>query len=292
MTHQLAGTPAPVAPAPQAPFLGLSTLWVQITGTWCNLECRHCINASGPRAPGRGGLGEGVGGVAPPEGARAPAHRDRHRDHGGRASRAGRHARTIPRLPPRAGGRAAAPQDHAGVRPGPAARERGGAAHRGGPRRLRPLDAPRRGRAGGRAGRRLPRPEPGWRPGGAALPREPGRVLPARAPLPPGVRDLSPDGDDVPEQLGEYRGIAVLGGVYSNALALEATLADARARGVEAVFCLGDMGGFGPHPDRVFPLLREHGVLSIQGNYDESLPSGRTDSGCGYTDPRDNHYAP
>jgi hypothetical protein len=40
----------------------------------------------------------------------------------------------------------------------------------------------------------------------------------------------------VPEQLGELRRIAVLGGVYSNALALEATLADARARGVDAVF--------------------------------------------------------
>jgi len=93
------------------------------------------------------------------------------------------------------------------------------------------------------------------------------------------------------EQLGEYRRIAVLGGVYSNSLALAATLADARARGVEAAFCLGDMGGFGPHPDRVFPLLREHGVLAIQGNYDESLASGRTDCGCGYTDPRDNHYA-
>jgi MoaA/NifB/PqqE/SkfB family radical SAM enzyme len=37
--------------APLAPFRGLSTLWVQITGTWCNLECRHCINASGPKAP-------------------------------------------------------------------------------------------------------------------------------------------------------------------------------------------------------------------------------------------------
>ncbi len=37
--------------APTAPFVGLSTLWIQITGTWCNLECRHCINASGPRAP-------------------------------------------------------------------------------------------------------------------------------------------------------------------------------------------------------------------------------------------------
>ena len=72
----------------------------------------------------------------------------------------------------------------------------------------------------------------------------------------------------MPEQLGEYRRVAVFGGVYSNALALEALLADARTRDVEAVFCLGDMGGFGPHPDRVFPLLREHGVLAIQGNYD------------------------
>src|SRR4029077_12722844 len=132
--------------------------------------------------------------------------------------------------------------------------------------RLRPLDAPVRGRARGGGGRRLRVPDPGRPPGGAALRGQPGRVLPARTALPPGVRDLSPDGDDVPEQLGEYRRIAVLGGVYSNALALEATLADARARGVEAVFCLGDMGGFGPHPDRVFPLLREHGGAATHGH--------------------------
>ena len=37
--------------APVAPFLRFSTLWIQITGTWCNLECAHCINASGPREP-------------------------------------------------------------------------------------------------------------------------------------------------------------------------------------------------------------------------------------------------
>jgi uncharacterized Fe-S cluster-containing radical SAM superfamily protein len=37
--------------APVAPFLRFSTLWVQITGTWCNLECTHCINASGPAEP-------------------------------------------------------------------------------------------------------------------------------------------------------------------------------------------------------------------------------------------------
>jgi len=33
------------------PFRRLTTLWVQLTGTWCNLECVHCINASGPGTP-------------------------------------------------------------------------------------------------------------------------------------------------------------------------------------------------------------------------------------------------
>ncbi|HET8579208.1 MAG TPA: radical SAM protein [Methylomirabilota bacterium] len=41
----------PRADAPVAPFLGLTALWIQLTGTWCNLECAHCLNASGPQAP-------------------------------------------------------------------------------------------------------------------------------------------------------------------------------------------------------------------------------------------------
>jgi predicted phosphodiesterase len=85
--------------------------------------------------------------------------------------------------------------------------------------------------------------------------------------------------------------IAVFGGVYSNYLALEAALRDIRSRGVDAVYCLGDLGAFGPHPDRVFPLLRDHGVLCIQGNYDNSISEGLADCQCGYTDPRDNYFA-
>jgi diadenosine tetraphosphatase ApaH/serine/threonine PP2A family protein phosphatase len=95
----------------------------------------------------------------------------------------------------------------------------------------------------------------------------------------------------VPQLLSEHRRIAVFGGVYSNAPALEAMLADVRRRDVEAVFCLGDLGGFGPHPDRVYPLLRQAGVRVMQGNYDQSLAEGRSDCACGYTDPRDNHFA-
>jgi predicted phosphodiesterase len=82
-----------------------------------------------------------------------------------------------------------------------------------------------------------------------------------------------------------------LGGVYNNYLALEAALADIRRRRVDAVFCLGDLGAFGPHPDRVFPLLHENGVACLQGNYDDAVGNELPDCQCGYTDPRDNHFA-
>src|SRR5262245_4929933 len=85
--------------------------------------------------------------------------------------------------------------------------------------------------------------------------------------------------------------IAVIGGVYSNHLALAAALEDARRRGAEAIYCLGDLGAFGPHPDKVFPLLHDHNVQCIQGNYDNSIGNGLPDCQCGYTDPRDNHFA-
>lgn len=85
--------------------------------------------------------------------------------------------------------------------------------------------------------------------------------------------------------------VALFGGIYNNALALEAVLEDLHRREVEAAFCLGDLGGFGPHPDRVFPLLREGNVVTLRGNYDHSLARGLEDCGCGYADPRDNWFA-
>ncbi|MFG0334214.1 MAG: metallophosphoesterase family protein [Maioricimonas sp. JB049] len=85
--------------------------------------------------------------------------------------------------------------------------------------------------------------------------------------------------------------LAFFGGIYNNWLALEAAIDDARHRGAEQLFCLGDMGAFGPHPDRVFPLLHEHNIVCIQGNYDDSIGNNLTDCQCGYTDPRDNEFA-
>lgn len=85
--------------------------------------------------------------------------------------------------------------------------------------------------------------------------------------------------------------LAFFGGVYNNYLALEAAIRGVRGRGAEELFCLGDLGAFGPHPDRVFPLIHEHGIRVVQGNYDHSIGNGLNDCQCGYTDPRDNYFA-
>lgn len=90
---------------------------------------------------------------------------------------------------------------------------------------------------------------------------------------------------------GPYSRIAVFGGVYSNHYALAEVLEEAARRGAEAIYCLGDLGAFGPNPEKIWPLLVQGKALAIQGNYEESLASGREDCNCGYTDPRDNHFA-
>jgi predicted phosphodiesterase len=89
----------------------------------------------------------------------------------------------------------------------------------------------------------------------------------------------------------EHRTVALFGGIYSNHLALVAAIADAQRRGADAIYCLGDLGAFGPHPDKVFPLLQEHNVLCVRGNYDDSIGNELADCQCGYTDPRDNYFA-
>ncbi len=88
-----------------------------------------------------------------------------------------------------------------------------------------------------------------------------------------------------------YKKIALFGGIYSNYIALEEVIKDAEDQGAEEIYCLGDLGAFGPSPDKVFPILKEYGIPVVQGNYDHSIGNGLNDCQCGYTDPRDNYYA-
>lgn len=94
------------------------------------------------------------------------------------------------------------------------------------------------------------------------------------------------------QHLKKHRRVALFGGTYNNWLATQAVLDDAARRDCDGVYFLGDVGGFGPHPNRSAEVLREaDGLGFVQGNYDDSVGNSREDCACGYTDPRDNHFA-
>jgi diadenosine tetraphosphatase ApaH/serine/threonine PP2A family protein phosphatase len=92
------------------------------------------------------------------------------------------------------------------------------------------------------------------------------------------------------EDHGSLRRVAVLGSIHSNYLALCEALHLVRARRVEAVYALGDFGGFGPHPDRTIERLRVARVRCVKGSYEEWLSSDGAFHADG-ADAGDDHYA-
>ncbi len=87
------------------------------------------------------------------------------------------------------------------------------------------------------------------------------------------------------------RRLGICGGPYANPYALAAFVADARARGCDELFCLGDLGGFGADINALRPILRAGGVECLAGNYDVAVARADPDCGCGYRDPTDNAFA-
>lgn len=62
--------------------------------------------------------------------------------------------------------------------------------------------------------------------------------------------------------------IAVISDVHGNLPALDATLADMARRGVEGVISLGDLVGYGPHPNEVVEKYASVNITGVVGNYD------------------------
>lgn len=62
--------------------------------------------------------------------------------------------------------------------------------------------------------------------------------------------------------------IAVISDIHGNIPALEAVLADIKARGIKSIICLGDLVGKGPHPAETVDLVKKHCELTVKGNWD------------------------
>jgi diadenosine tetraphosphatase ApaH/serine/threonine PP2A family protein phosphatase len=61
---------------------------------------------------------------------------------------------------------------------------------------------------------------------------------------------------------------ALLSDVHGNLPAFEAVLADIEAQGVEEIWCLGDLVGYGAQPDECVELARQRCDLCLAGNHD------------------------
>ncbi len=78
--------------------------------------------------------------------------------------------------------------------------------------------------------------------------------------------------------------IAILSDIHGNLPALEAVLDDLRGRRPDAVYCLGDLVGYGAAPNEVVERIRAEGIPTIMGNYDDGVGFDRDDCGCAYRD--------
>src|SRR5918992_992962 len=81
--------------------------------------------------------------------------------------------------------------------------------------------------------------------------------------------------------------VAVITDIHANLPALEAVLEAIEASGVDAIYCGGDLVGYGPHPNEVCRLIEERAIPTIYGNYDYAIGRDLEDCGCAYRDPHD-----
>ena len=68
--------------------------------------------------------------------------------------------------------------------------------------------------------------------------------------------------------------IGVISDIHSNAFALEKGLSMLRACNVDAIYCLGDLIGYGNEPNEVIALIKNAGVICVKGNHEKLFIEG------------------
>lgn len=65
--------------------------------------------------------------------------------------------------------------------------------------------------------------------------------------------------------------IAIISDIHGNLTALEAVLANIKARGIQTIFCLGDLVGKGPNSQKSIERIKETCEVVILGNWDDFI---------------------
>jgi len=76
---------------------------------------------------------------------------------------------------------------------------------------------------------------------------------------------------------------AIFSDIHGNLPALDAVLNDIETQsGIDRMYCLGDLVGYGPFPNEVVDRIRRTGIPTLMGNYDDGIGFERGDCGCAY----------
>lgn len=71
--------------------------------------------------------------------------------------------------------------------------------------------------------------------------------------------------------------VAIISDIHGNLEALEAVLEDIENNGVETIYCLGDIIGYGPNPRECLQIVQEKTEWSLIGNHEEAVLYGALD---------------
>lgn len=81
--------------------------------------------------------------------------------------------------------------------------------------------------------------------------------------------------------------LAIFSDIHANLPAMETVLTHIMQERYDAVYCLGDIGGYASQPNEVQAVIQGMGCPTILGNYDEGVGFNLGDCGCHYIKPFD-----
>ena len=76
--------------------------------------------------------------------------------------------------------------------------------------------------------------------------------------------------------------LAIISDIHANLHALQAVWEDLKSQQPDAVYCLGDLVGYGAYPNETVEFIRKRQISTIMGNYDEGVGFDLDDCGCAY----------
>lgn len=84
--------------------------------------------------------------------------------------------------------------------------------------------------------------------------------------------------------------IAIISCIHGNMSALEAVWDDLLGQRLDAVYCVGDLVGYGPFPNEVIQFVQDHNLMTMRGCWDEGIGMEHEDCGCKFITEEDRDY--